>query len=53
LEAFVLLPVTDSYTSFTLIVGLIMAPDIPELISPEENHQLEENSERQIPHFVP
>jgi hypothetical protein len=44
-EAFILLPVTDSYINFTLTVGHIVAPDLPQLVSPEENHQLEEYSE--------
>jgi hypothetical protein len=40
-----LLPVTDSYTNFTFTVGHIVAPDLPQLVSPEENHQLEQYSE--------
>jgi hypothetical protein len=44
-EDFILLPVTDSYTNFTLTLGHVVAPDLPELISPEENHQLKEYSE--------
>jgi hypothetical protein len=44
-EAFILLPVTDSYINFTLTVAHIVAPDLPQLVSPEENHQLEEYSE--------
>jgi hypothetical protein len=44
-EAFILLPETDSYANFTLTVGHIIAPDLPQLVSTEENHQLEEYSE--------
>jgi hypothetical protein len=44
-EAFILLPVADSYTNFTLTAGHVAAPDLPELISPKENHQLEEYSQ--------
>jgi hypothetical protein len=44
-EACILLPVTDSYTNFTLAAGRVVARDLPELISPKENHQLEEYSQ--------
>jgi hypothetical protein len=34
-EAFILLPVTGSYTNFTLTAGHVVAPDLPKLISPK------------------
>jgi hypothetical protein len=43
-EDFILLPVTNSYTNFTLTLGHVVAPDLPELISPEEDQQLKEYS---------
>jgi hypothetical protein len=39
-EAFVLLPVSDGYTNVTITGGHVVLPHLPELISPEENHQI-------------
>ncbi|KDR16988.1 hypothetical protein L798_09317 [Zootermopsis nevadensis] len=40
-ESFILLPVTDSYSNFTLTTGNVIAPELPQLMSDEENQQLE------------
>jgi hypothetical protein len=42
LEAFILFSAADSCTNVTLTAGHVVTPDLPELISPKENHQLEE-----------
>jgi hypothetical protein len=45
-EAFVLLPVSDGYTNVTTTGSRVVLPHLPELISPEENHQILYNEAR-------
>jgi hypothetical protein len=45
-EAFVLLPVSDGYTNVTITGSRVVLPHLPELISPEENHQILYNEAR-------
>jgi hypothetical protein len=39
-EAFVLLPVSEGYTNVTITANQVTLPQLPELISPEENNQI-------------
>jgi hypothetical protein len=45
-EDFVLLPVSNGYTNVTITGSQVFLPHLPELMSPEENHQIQYDEAR-------